>query len=58
MSSRNTTLYRIAAKALRLTPGVLMRNKTLNPWERSRDLPPVPPKTFRQLWKERKPGHN
>ena len=51
----NTTLYRIAAKALRLTPGVLMRNKTLNPWERSRDLPPVPPKTFRQLWKERKP---
>ena len=35
-----------------LLPRFLVYNR-LNPWGRQRELPPMPPKSFRQLYRER-----
>lgn len=50
-------LYRTGAylgrTVLKITPHALSHHPWLNPWGKQRDLPPVPKKTFRELYLER-----
>jgi L-lactate dehydrogenase complex protein LldF len=43
-----------ARSALRWLPRSLIYHR-LNPWGKQRELPPPPAKSFRQLYRERKP---
>ena len=51
---RNTWLYRLAGRLARFTlrwlPRLLVYNR-LNAWGRQRELPPMPRKSFRQLYR-------
>ena len=42
---------KLARKALPILPNAAIYNR-LNPWGRGRDLPPPPPKSFRDLWRD------
>ncbi|WP_459556995.1 lactate utilization protein B [Lacunimicrobium album] len=50
-------LFRLGASIgktmLRITPKSLSHHPWLNPWGKQRDLPPVPKKTFGELYRER-----
>ncbi len=56
---KSPTLYNISTKVGRLAQKPLERNGSLRPipgplsaWTDTRDLPPLAPKSFRELWKE------
>jgi L-lactate dehydrogenase complex protein LldF len=58
---RSTWLYELAGKMMRWLlprlPRWLVYNR-LNAWGQQRELPPMPPRSFRELYRERygKPG--
>ena len=52
-------LYRLAGKTARTILPILPRwaiDNRLNPWGRQRDLPPMPKKSFREMWREEAGG--
>ena len=46
-------MYRLAGKILRYTPSFLIKNKIFNPWVKQREMPEIPKKPFRDIYKER-----